>query len=261
MPETSCLYRFAYGNGSATVYEDIQSMGRAAADFAAARMREALQEKDVIRIMIGTGNSQESTIAALVADPKLDWDRIEVFHMDEYIGIPSTHPASFRRWLRSRVDEKARPRAMHYLDGDALDLEREIARYSTLLLEKDMDLSFIGFGENGHIAFNDPHVADFADPAIVKRVDLDEACRLQQVGEGHFSSLTEVPTHALTVTCSGLLRARHLVVVVPERRKAAAVKAALLGPLTTKCPASIVRTHPAANLFLDRDSAELLTLS
>lgn len=250
---------FPFGKQTARVFNTIEEMGEAAAQAAAAVILDVLSQKDTARIMIGTGNSQEATINALVHRTDLDWSRIEVFHMDEYIGISADHPASFRKWLRTRVADVAKPAAMHYIEGDAPDIDKEIRRYTELLLADELDMTFVGFGENGHIAFNDPHVADFQDPATLKRVDLDEACRLQQVGEGHFPDLGSVPTHALTVTCSGLFRANNWIVVVPEKRKAQAVHDALTGPVSTDCPGSLARTHPAARLFLDREAASLLT--
>ncbi|MFP4283786.1 MAG: 6-phosphogluconolactonase [Opitutales bacterium] len=243
---------------TAGVYPDPAALGVAAAEAAVATLENVLANKPRARLMIGTGNSQESTIGALVRHPALDWSRIEVFHMDEYVGLSPDHPASFRRWLRTRVEETARPAALHYLAGDAPDLAAEIERYTQLLLAAPLDLSFIGFGENGHIAFNDPHVADFEDPATLKRVVLDEACRRQQVGEGHFDSLEAVPTEALTVTCPGLFRARRWIAVVPEKRKAEAVRAALTGPVTPACPGSLIRRHANVDLFLDEASASLL---
>jgi glucosamine-6-phosphate deaminase len=252
------LHTFPYGQQTARIYSDQEAMGTAAATFAAEVMLSALEQKPTIRIMIGTGNSQETTIDALTNNPDIPWNRVEVFHMDEYVGLSMDHPASFRRWLKERVADRVRPMAMHYLNGDAEDLQQELKRYTDELLSKDMDMSFIGFGENGHIAFNDPHVADFEDVETVKIVELDTACRQQQVGEGHYPDMESVPKFAMTVTCTGLLRAKNLVCVVPEQRKATAVRNALTGPVTTACPGSIVRTHPDANLFLDRDAASLL---
>ena len=188
--------------------------------------------------------------------------------MDEYIGISPDHPASFRRWLRTRVAAKVPLAAAHYMEGDATDISREIERYTSLLASAPLDVAFVGFGENGHIAFNDPpspslgradpHAAIFEDPAMVKVVTLDETCRRQQVGEGHFKDLDIVPKQAITVTCSGLFRAKHWICAVPERRKAHAVRNALLGPISTSCPASLVRTHHSATVYLDQESASLL---
>jgi glucosamine-6-phosphate deaminase len=258
MTDPTPFKTFTVADHTARVFENIEDMGIAAAEAATTVIREVLDRKQTARIMIGTGNSQESTIGALVQRTDLDWSRIEVFHMDEYIGLPADHPASFRLWLKTRVDDIARPAAMHYIEGDAQDIEAEIRRYTELLNAADLDMTFLGFGENGHIAFNDPHVADFNDKAMLKVVDLDEACRRQQVGEGHFPDLGSVPTHALTVTCSGLFRAKNWIVVVPETRKAQAVHDALTGPISPVCPGSLVRKHPAARLFFDKDAASLL---
>ena len=189
----------------------------------------------------------------------VDWKSVELFHMDEYAGMKADHPASFRHWIKQRLSDKIHPGKAHYLEADAADLEREIQRYSGLLADAPIDLAFVGFGENGHIAFNDPPVADFNDPALVKVVTLDEACRRQQAGEGHFANIDAVPKQAATVTCPGLFRARAWVCSVPERRKAEAVKNALEGPISEACPASLVRRHPNAYVYLDADSASLLT--
>jgi glucosamine-6-phosphate deaminase len=190
----------------------------------------------------------------------LDWKRVEIFHMDEYAGMAADHPASFRRWIKTRVEEKVHPGKMNYLAGDAPDLKAEMSRYVQLLNEAPIDLAFVGFGENGHIAFNDPHVADFNDPAVVKRITLDEACRKQQAGEGHFKDVESVPADALTVTCTGLFRANAWICCVPEARKAQAVRNALEGPISVSCPASIVRRHPNAHVYLDQESSSLLSL-
>jgi len=186
------------------------------------------------------------------------WNLVEVFHMDEYIGMAANHPSSFRQWIKARIEDRVHPRRVHYLEGDAADLDAETQRYSALLSAAPIDLAFVGFGENGHIAFNDPHVADFADAATVKRVVIDEMSQRQQAGEGHFDSPESVPKDALTITCPGLFRAAAWVCCVPERRKANAVRDALEGPISSTCPASIVRTHPNATVYLDTESASLL---
>jgi glucosamine-6-phosphate deaminase len=234
-------------------------MGRAAGARAGAILRQALAARGRARIIVGTGPSQNETIAALTAQPDVDWGRVEVFHMDEYVGMADTHPASFRRWLRERVVDIVHPAAANYMLGDAADADAECRRYAALLAEAPIDITFIGFGENGHIAFNDPGVARFDDPVAVKRVAIDERCRLQQVGEGHFENLAAVPPEALTVTCPVLVGAAHLICTVPDRRKAEAVRNAVEGPLSEACPASLVMTHPDCALFLDRESASLLS--
>jgi glucosamine-6-phosphate deaminase len=209
-------------------------------------------------VIVATGNSQIAFIDALTTMSDVPWSNTVIFHMDEYVGMSADHPASFRKWIRERVVERVHPAAAHYLHGDAPDAEAECQRYTALLNEAPVDLAFVGIGENGHIAFNDPHVAKFDDPLTVRRVTLDDACRRQQAGEGHFPSFDDVPREALTLTCPALLRAAHLVCSVPDSRKAGAVAAAVNGPLTEQCPASILRTHDDARLYLDRESAALL---
>ena len=221
-------------------------------------MRQAIQGRGKARIVVATGNSQLNLVEALVQIPGLDWSRVEVFHMDEYVGMTGTHPSSFRYWIKLRIEDKVHPAKVNYMQGDAPDLDAEIERYSRLLRAEPIDLAFVGFGENGHIAFNDPHVADFEDPADVKRVSPDAVSRRQQTGEGHFATSDLMPQEALTMTCPALFRAAAWICSVPELRKAQAVRRALEGPIGTSCPASIVRTHPNATVYLDPDSASLL---
>ena len=258
MPLNLPLTRFHVDALSVEVHASKLDLGRAAADHAATFIRSAVDLQGRARIIIGTGPSQNEVIGALTARPDLDWGAIEVFHMDEYVGLPASHPASFRRWLKEHVADVVRPGAVHYLRGDAADIEEEQRRYAVLLEQAPVDISFLGFGENGHIAFNDPHVADFHDPVLVKQVVMDERCRMQQVNEGHFPNLGAVPPQALTLTCPALLAAEHLISSVPDRRKAEAVRNALEGPITPACPASVVRTHRDAWLFLEPESASLL---
>ena len=244
---------------TARVYPDKRSMGEAVAAHGAEILRAVLNERAQARIIIGTGTSQLEMIGALTTTPGLDWGRIAVFHMDEYIGLPASHPASFRLWLKTKVVDVVHPGEMHYLDGLAPDVDAECRRYAALLAAAPIDITFLGFGENGHIAFNDPHVADFADPLPVKVVEMDLRCRQQQVGEGNFPNVESMPRYAITLTCPTLLGARHVVACVPDRRKAEAVRDALEGPVATRCPASAVRTHPDAAVFLDEAAASLLT--
>jgi glucosamine-6-phosphate deaminase len=250
-------HQFQAGAARIQVYPSRAALGAAAAERAAALMQRAMDERGRARVIAATGNSQLAFVEALAKQP-LDWKSVELFHMDEYAGMSAQHPASFRLWIRTRLEEKVHPLKTHYLAGDAADLDAEIARYAKLLNEAPIDLAFVGFGENGHIAFNDPPVADFADPATVKLVSLDEACRQQQAGEGHFPDLASVPTQALTITCTGLFRAAAWVSCVPERRKAEAVRCALEKPITEACPASLVRRHSNASVYLDTESASLL---
>jgi glucosamine-6-phosphate deaminase len=252
------LWQFRAGGAVVRIYPSGSALGQAAAASAATILRDAIAARGAARLIVGTGPSQNETLGALVRAPGIDWSRIEVFHMDEYVGMPSAHPASFRRWLREHVVDLVRPGRVHYLEGDAADLDAECLRYGGLLGASPIDISFLGFGENGHIAFNDPAVADFHDRAAVKRVRLDERCRRQQVGEGHFPGLASVPPEALTVTCPVLAGAAHLICSVPDLRKAEAVRNALEGPLSETCPASLVLTHPGCEIFLDTQSASLL---
>lgn len=246
--------RFQAGNAWVEIHESAAETGAAAAGQAARLIRRAISQRGRARIVAATGNSQIPLVEALLKED-IAWNSVELFHMDEYAGIAEDHPSSFRYWIRTRLVEKAHPRVAHYLQGDADDLEGEIARYSGLLQEGPIDVAFVGFGENGHIAFNDPPVADFEDPAAVKVVTLDEACRRQQAGEGHFANSASVPKQAVTITCSGLFRADAWVCCVPEARKAAAVRCALEGAISEKCPASLVRRHQNAHVYLDPDSA------
>ncbi|MFL6353747.1 MAG: glucosamine-6-phosphate deaminase [Bryobacteraceae bacterium] len=253
------LRKFQCGKAEVQIYTSPSALGKAAAEMAAQVMRNAIAKRGQARVIVATGNSQIPLIEALVQQD-VDWKRVEIFHMDEYAGMPADHPASFRRWIKTRVEQNVRPGKANYLAGDAPDLDAEMKRYSQLLNEAPIDLAFVGFGENGHIAFNDPHVADFKDPAVVKRITLDEACRRQQAGEGHFKDVESVPRDALTVTCTGLFRADAWICCVPEARKAEAVRKALEGPISESCPASVVRTHPNAHVYLDQESSSLLSL-
>lgn len=243
---------------SVEIYEDTAAMGRAAAAAVAPVIRKAVDEKGEARVILATGNSQFSFIEALVGEHNLPWDKITGFHMDEYVGIDEDHPASFRRWMKERVVATAKPREFHFLKGDAPDPEAECERYAALLTEKPIDVTCMGIGENGHLAFNDPPVADFNDPKTVKVVELDEACKKQQVGEGHFPSMDSVPTRALSLTIPTLLSAERVFVMVPDSRKADAVANALKGPVSTACPASILRQQSHARLYLDIPAAEKL---
>ena len=240
------------------VHTDPGSLAVTAAREAAAIMNGAIARRGVVHAMFATGNSQLAFVDALVGStPDVPWERTVVFHMDEYVGVAADHPAGFRRWIRERIGAAAPVLATHYLDGLA-DPAVECARYASLLAEYPLDLCCLGNGENGHLAFNDPPVADFDDPLDVKIVELDRACRQQQVGEGHFPTLDAVPRLAMTVTIPALLRARAVLAIVPEGRKAEAVRAALLGPVSTACPASALRSIDHATLHLDRHSAGLL---
>ena len=251
-------FQFDAGSVPVRIFADKRDMGAAAARAAAGMIRRGITERGQARIIVGTGNSQDEVIDELTRQP-IEWSRVDAFHVDEYVGMADTHPASFRGWLKTHLADVVHPGHTHYLAGDAPDLQSECRRYGALLDEAPIDICFIGFGENGHIAFNDPHVADFNDPATVKIVAMDERCRLQQVGEGHFPDLASMPSEAVTLTCPALLRAEHLICCVPDQRKAEAARNAIEGPLTTKCPASLVMTHPRATIYLDSHSASMLS--
>ena len=249
---------FFGGNANVEILDSAAAAGRAAAAQAARVIQHAIATQGLARIIVATGNSQIPVADALVRE-NIDWKAVELFHMDEYADMKANHPSSFRYWIKKRIEDKVHPGQSHYIQGDAPDLDAEMNRYAELLREKPVDLAFVGFGENGHIAFNDPPVADFNDPAMVKRITLDEACRRQQAGEGHFPDVASVPKEAATITCPGLFRARSWICCVPEKRKAEAVRNALEGAISEACPASLVRRHPDAYVFLDRDSASQLT--
>jgi glucosamine-6-phosphate deaminase len=233
------------------------AMGRAAADFAADAIRRACEAHGGARVVFACAPSQDEFLDALVTCD-IDWARVDVFHMDEYVGLPATHPQSFRSYLRAHLLAKIRePREVHLICADG-EPARECRHYAGLLAQAPIDLVCMGIGENGHIAFNDPPVADFHDPALVKVVELDPECLRQQVNDGCFPEIAAVPSHAITLTIPALTGAREISCVVPGLRKAAAVRATLRGGVTTACPASILRRHPRAVLHLDADAASLI---
>ena len=237
------------------IHADRAAMGAAGAMRAAAVLREALARQGQARIIVASAPSQNELIAGLAVAPDLDWSRVTVFHMDEYVGLPAGHGATFRAYQEAHLLSQVKPAAFHGIRGEADDVAAECARYTALLREAPIDLVCMGIGENGHIAFNDPPVADFADTAWIKPVALDDACRHQQVHDGCFPDFASVPQFALTLTCPALMSGKAIVCVVPGPRKAAAVRAAVRDAVTTACPATILRRHPDAVLYLDRDSA------
>lgn len=240
------------------VYESKDRMGRAAAARAAAEIERTTRDFQKLNLLVSTGASQFEFIDALSEMPQLSWDLVDVFHLDEYIGISASHPSSFRHWIRTRIEERWRPKSVQYIEGDAQDPEAECRRYAALIASNPIDLGFIGIGENGHLAFNDPPVADFRDEKAVKVVELDHACRTQQVNEGWFETLDDVPRHAITLTIPTIMKSRTIISVVPDQRKADAVFHALTGPIEETWPASILREHPNATLYLDAESASLI---
>ena len=241
------------------VYQTRAAMGAAAAADGAALLKKLLMQKETVRCVFAAAPSQNEFLQGLCAAPGIEWGRVTAFHMDEYIGLAADAPQGFGNFLKERIFGRLPFGAVHYLNGGEQDPEAECARYAALLAAAPIDLVFMGIGENGHIAFNDPPVADFADPRAVKRVALDEICRSQQVHDGCFAALCEVPTHALTLTVPTLAGAEHQLCIVPASTKARAVRDALEGPISTACPASILRACAGAALYLDADSAALLT--
>lgn len=236
-------------------YETRAEMGRAAAEDASVLIRSLLEKKKSIRMIFAAAPSQSDFLAALTADKRIDFSRIHAFHMDEYIGLAPDAPQGFGNFLRRELFSKVSFASVSYLDGTADDRAAECRRYGELLAAAPVDIVCLGIGENGHIAFNDPAAADFHDTEAVKVVELDSVCRQQQVNDGCFSSLSLVPTHALTLTVPTLLAAAHHLCIVPTARKAAAVRAAVFGALEESCPASALRTCQDMTLYLDRESA------
>jgi glucosamine-6-phosphate deaminase len=239
------------------VFNDRVALGQAAAEQAAAAIRRAIGERGQARIIAATAASQLEFLDVLTKARGIDWSRVEAFHLDEYIGLPVTHPGSFRKMLLEQLVQKTGIAHYHLLDGDAADPLEVVQRVGRELASKPVDIAFLGVGENGHIAFNDPP-ADFKteEPYIV--VSLDEACRQQQVGEAWFADISQVPTRAISMSARQILKAREILAVVPGPRKAQAVRACFEGVISPMAPASILRTHPNATVYLDKDSAALL---
>ena len=240
------------------VFDTKAELGRAAAQQAAASITEATTARGRARVIAATGASQFEFLEALVATPGLDWPRVEIFHLDEYVGMPETHPASFRRYLKQRLVSRVKPMAFHALEGDAADLAAVCREASDRIREAPVDVAFVGIGENGHLAFNDPP-ADFETEEPYLVVDLDEACRRQQLGEGWFPTLDDVPRQAISMSIRQILKAREILCVVPDARKAQAVRDCLSGPVSPLHPASALQQHEKTTVFLDRHSAALLS--
>src|ERR1700758_1532517 len=239
------------------MFNDKSTLGRAAAAQAATAIRRALAERGEPRIIAAPAASQLEFLDALTKAPDIDWSKVEAFHLDEYIGLPITHPGSFRKMLMEQLVNKTGIRRYHLLPGDAADPAAAVREPSKQLASAPIDIAFLGIGENGHIAFNDPP-ADFntEEPYIV--VNLDEACRQQQVGEAWFADISQVPKQALSMSAKQILKAKEILAVVPDRRKAHAIKACFEGEISPMAPASILRRHSNATIYLDRDSASLL---
>lgn len=242
-----------------SVFKTNADVGQAAAADAAAFLKQTIQERGQVNVILATGNSQLTFLEALRGSPGIDWSKVNVFHMDEYINLEPGHPASFPAFLRRHFLDYLQPAAGAFfpVPGQGMETDAACQEYEALLRAYPCDLCALGIGENGHIAFNDPPYADFNDPVWVKVVQLDEVSRRQQAGEGHFPDVDSVPTHAITLTIPALLSARKVLAIVPEARKAPAVQRTLQGPIEVNCPASILRQSPQAHLYLDRESAAL----
>ena len=240
------------------VFPSRSEMGQAAARDVSAKIRQLLSTKSEINMIFAAAPSQNEVLAALVADKSIPWQRINAYHMDEYIGLDSAAPQCFGNFLDRHIFSLVPFKSINYIKSDATDADAECVRYSSLLSAGPIDIVVMGIGENGHIAFNDPPVADFKDTALVKPVKLDEICRQQQVNDGCFPTLDTVPRYAITLTVPMLVSAPNLFCIVPAATKAWAVKETLTGSIDEHCPASILRTRPGAQLYLDPDSAALI---
>ncbi|MBS3917541.1 MAG: glucosamine-6-phosphate deaminase [Deltaproteobacteria bacterium] len=238
------------------IFESRKTMGKAAGQAVAKKMREMLKEKEELVMVFAAAPSQNEFLEELSKSRGVDWKRVAAFHLDEYVGLPNTAPQNFGQYLRKQLFDQVRPGKVHYLNGMAEDPEAECDRYAALLRQNPIDIACIGIGENGHLAFNDPPVADFDDPKPVKVVELDLTSRQQQVNDGCFQILEEVPKKAMTLTLPTIFSARFIYCIVPGSQKAEAVKKTLEGPIAPVCPASILRKHGDATLFMDQDSAK-----
>ncbi len=254
---TTEIKQFKKDNLTVRIFTDETSAGKGSADFVAQHLNDTVQTKGHANLILATGASQFAFIEA-IRTFQIDWSKITVFHLDEYKDLHESHPASFRKYLKERILDVVKPFEVHYINGDAAEIDREVARYEELLKAATVDVACIGIGENGHIAFNDPEVADFNDPKLVKIVQLDDISRQQQLGEGWFSTFEEVPREAISLTIPAIMRCKVISCMVPDKRKAYAVYNTLNAEISTACPATILRRHPHAVLFLDKNSASQL---
>jgi glucosamine-6-phosphate deaminase len=240
------------------IANDIKELGKAAGKAAAEFIKQSISKNGTAAIILATGTSQFETLNQLIAEPGIEWSKVVMFHLDEYIGLSESHPASFRKYLKERFIERVPTlKAVYLINGEG-DAWQECSRLGKLIQQHSIDVALVGIGENGHLAFNDPP-ADFEteQPYIV--VNLDEPCRKQQLGEGWFDTLEDVPKKAISMSIKQILKSRHIICSVPDRRKASAVKNCLEQPVSNLYPASILQTHPDCTLFLDKASAALLS--
>jgi glucosamine-6-phosphate deaminase len=247
--------RLQIGTMKVQVYPSSRAAGRAAAHAVAKAMQELEAVQNSVGVIFATGASQLDTLDALLQLQGLPWHKVRGVHLDEYVGIPAEHPASFRRYLRERLTQKVTMKDFFEIDGEAADPDQTCRAYAETIRSVDPQICLLGIGENGHVAFNDPDVADFNDPLDVKVVQLDEMCRQQQAAEGWFASVEDVAAKAITLTIPAVFRVPKLIVSVPGKRKAAIMRRTLLEEISTACPATILRTHPDVTLYLDVDSA------
>lgn len=239
------------------IFESREELGQYAAEAVAARIKDLLKSKPFINMIFAAAPSQNEFLAALTKE-KLEWNKINAFHMDEYVSLKEDAPQGFGNFLRQHIFNRAAFRSIHFLNGNAGDLQQECDRYSALLEEYPTDIVCMGIGENTHIAFNDPHVADFNDPKMVKVVDLDQECRQQQVNDGCFHHIQEVPKYALTLTVPALFKSVYVYCIVPGKKKATAIYHTLNQKIDADFPSTILRTHSNAMLFIDKDSSSLI---
>lgn len=239
------------------VFSTRGEMGVCAGTEAALKIKELLAEKETVNVMFAAAPSQNETLQAIVADPDIDWTRVNAFHMDEYVGLDASHPAGFRNFLKRAIFDSKPFRTVNLLNGNAEDVDVEAERYSRLLKDNPLDVCILGIGENGHIAFNDPPVADFNDPKLVKVVELEQRCRQQQVNDGCFEKIDDVPTHALSVTIPGMCAATWMYCSVPAATKEEAVYHVINNAeISTECPATILRKQEHAFLYTDADAGK-----
>jgi glucosamine-6-phosphate deaminase len=239
------------------IFDSRLKLAEAASDEAAGIIRQSIDERGQAYLIAATGASQFEFLEALVRQPNIDWEHTTFFHLDEYVGLPAAHPASFRKYLKERIVDRVRPAAFHFVNGDNPDPIAECRRLGVLISRQTIDAAFVGIGENGHLAFNDPP-ADFETLEPYQVVELDQACRRQQVGEGWFESVDDVPMQAISMSIQQILKARHVLCVVPDRRKARAVRDCFELEVSPLRPASILRQHPRTTIYLDLESAGLL---
>jgi glucosamine-6-phosphate deaminase len=252
------IQAFAVEKLQVKIFSNRREMGKAAGQSVAKKMREILKSKESLSIVFASAPSQNEFLEELSQSPGIEWYKVNAFHLDEYVGIPTDAPESFGHFLRVKLFEKVHPGNVYYLNGMAEDLGAECKRYGALFENRPFDIACIGIGENGHLAFNDPPFANFLDPLLVKVVELDLVSRKQQVRDGCFQNLEEVPPKAITLTIPAILSAVFIYCMVPGPTKAEAVKRTLQDRVSTDCPATILRKHENAILFLDRDSAKLV---